>query len=138
MNSAFFNDAVLNCLAQVMDKDSKDTSYTYCGVHRDTSVRNTDTGPGDALGTVWQKGDKTVFLDFNGTMLADSKLGVSEDQATGATHELLSASAAVNFNHKQLEDFPVVPTCSIPMAAIAKTTSKQATLKRPTAFRPMV
>jgi hypothetical protein len=121
-----------------MDKDTKDKSYTYCGVHRHNSVRKTDTGLGDELGTVWQNADKTVFLDFDGTMLADGKLGVSEDQARGATQDLLSASAAVNFNHKQLEEFPVVPTCSIPMAAVAKTTSKQATLKRPTAFRPMV
>lgn len=121
-----------------MDKDANDKSYRYCGVHRRTPDKKTGFGLGDALGTVWQNAEKTVFLDFDGTMLADRKLGVSEDQASGATQELLSASAAVNFNHKPLEDFPRIPTCSIPMAAVAKTTSKQATLKRPTGFRPMV
>jgi hypothetical protein len=91
----------------------------------------------DGLGTVWQRDDQTVFLNWNQTMLADSKLGVSQAEANDGFQGLLSAYAEINNGYKRLEDFPVHPTCGVPVAVNAKPSNKHAALK-PSAFRPNV
>lgn len=120
-----------------MDNGATTQSYIYCGIHRRSSMTKSDAERQDGLGTVWQRDDKTVFLNWDQTMLADGKLGVSQAEASDGFQGLLSAYAEINNGRKRLEDFPVHPSCGVPVAANAKPSNKQAVLK-PTAFRPSV
>jgi hypothetical protein len=118
-----------------MDNGSTQLSFTYCGVHRQGSMTKADARRQEGLGTVWQSGDQTVFLNWDQTMLANSEIGVSDAQALSASEDLLSAYAAINHGRKQLEDFPVHPTCGVPVATNATAGTQRTALKPPGAFR---
>lgn len=120
-----------------MDNGATKGSYVYCGVHRHSSMTKSDAERQDGLGTVWQRDDQMLFLNWDQTMFADSKIGVSEAEASDGFQGLVSAYAAINNGHKRLEDFPVNPSCGIPVAAKAKPLIKHAKVKS-NAFRPSV
>jgi hypothetical protein len=137
LKAAFVSWSFAFATGGLMDNSAAKESYLYCGVHRRSSMTTSDAERQDGLGTVWQRDDTTVFLNWNQTMFADGKLGVSEAAASDGFQGLISAYAAINNGHKRLEDFPVHPSCGIPVAANAKPSNKQAVLK-PSAFRPSV
>ena len=121
-----------------MDDISKKEPYLYCGVHQRNGITPADMEAKNFLGTVWQREGKSVFLDVERTTFAHDALGVSHEMALRAHKDVISSTVAVQNHQKKLDDFPVDPSCEVPMAAKSQAADKQVATRRPSAFRPSV
>jgi hypothetical protein len=121
-----------------MDDIAKKEPYRYCGVHQKNPITAEDRERQDMLGTVWQRNGTKVLLDHERTLFVRDQFDVPIDTAMQAYRELVRSNVALDNGTKKLDDFPVDPTCEVPMAAKSQTSNKQVATRRPNAFRPTV